>query len=342
MKDGHESILIIKLSSIGDCIHCSAAVRRLREARPHDHLVWMVEPKSKGVVEGSPFVDDVIVYDRESAPPTSPRGFRALRDLLAPHGFDIAIDFQGLARTGLMSLASGARTRIAFLDGREGSPLIANVPWTARTDRQWVVHRYMELLEPLGIPFRETPCHVPVSEASEGRANEFLREAGLEGAPLLCLALRGSWPSKFWLAERWAELARVAHERWGMVAVLLGGPGDREDADRVLEAGRSPMLDAVGKLPLGASMALVRRGAALVGPDTGMIYASMAFGVPTVSLFGPSDPVLVAPRGPHMRTIYHALPCSPCFRKPTCTDYDCMLAITLDEVVAALGDALRE
>jgi heptosyltransferase I len=341
VKDGRQSILIIKLSSIGDCIHCSAAVRRLREARPHDHLVWMVEPKSRGAVEGSPFVDEVLVYDRAGGGPSSPRGFRALRGLLAPHGFDVAIDFQGLARSGLMALASGARTRIAFLDSREGSPLAATVPWSARTDRQWVVHRYMELLEPLGIPFRETPCHVPVSPESEAAAEGLLRAAGLTGVPLLALALRGSWPSKFWLADRWSEVARIAHERWGMVAALLGGPADREDADRVLEAGRSPMLDVVGKLPLGASMALVRRSAALVGPDTGMIYASMAFGVPTVSLFGPSDPLLVAPRGPHMRTIYHALPCSPCFRKPTCTNYDCMLAITVDEVVEALAEALR-
>ncbi len=342
MKDGRTSTLVIKLSSIGDCIHCSAAVRRLREARPEDHIVWLVGAKSRAVVEGMPFVDEVLVYERDVPSVTKvPGGFLAARRALAPHRFDIAFDFQGLGRSALILLASGASTRVAYLDGRECSPVAATTAWVPRGDHPWVVDRYIDLLEAVGIPYRPTGCHVPVSDESAERAARFLREAGAEDAPLLGLALRGSWPSKFWPAERFALVARRAHERWGLTAVLLGGPDDRSDADEVLARAQSPMLDLVGALPLGASMAVVGRCKTLIGPDTGMIYASMAMDVPTVSLFGPTEPEAVAPRGPHTRTIYHPMPCAPCYRKPTCGGrFDCVQAIGVDEVFEALVELL--
>jgi heptosyltransferase I len=288
-----------------------------------------------------PFVNEVIVYDRTEARLPSPRSLMQLHRMLAPHGFDVAIDFQGLARSARIAIVSGARTRVAFLDGREGAPVAANQPWLNRTSTQWVVDRYIELLETLGIQFRATPCYVPVSEESEALAAEFRRAEGIEGAPLLALALRGSWPSKFWPGDRFAEVARQAHERWGLVPVLLGGPGDRAAAEEVLAHARCPMIDNVGRLPLGASMAIVRGSAAVVGPDTGMVHAAMAFGVPLVCLFGPTDPERVAPRGENVRTVYHRMPCGPCNRKPTCVNYDCVLAISTEEVLADLEHVLE-
>lgn len=340
MTDEPRRILVIKLSSIGDCIHCSAAVRRLRDARPQDYIAWLVEPKSQAVVVGMPFVDEVIVLDRKVENVATPSGFRALRRRLAPYRFDTSIDFQGLGRSGLMALASGARTRVAYLDGREATSIAATVTWPTRSPRQWVVHRYTDLLGALGIGFAETACHVPISEESEARAARFLQESGVEGEPLLSLAIRGSWPSKFWPTERWARVAREAQSRWGMRSIVLGGPGDRPDADRLVASAETPMVDAVGKLSLGASMALVRRSAGLIGPDTGMIYAAMALGTPVVGLFGPTDPEIVGPRGPHCAIVYHPMACGPCMRRPTCRDYDCVLAITVDEVLEALAEVV--
>jgi len=182
---------------------------------------------------------------------------------------------------------------------------------------------------------------VPVSEGARAEAAAAIRMAGLEGRRLLGLQLRGSWPSKCWPAERFAEVARRALERWGMVPVLIGGPGDRADADAVLSLCTGPVLDVVGGLSLAGSIGLVERCSALIGPDTGILHIAAVLGVPSVALFGPTDAAVIAPRGEHTRVEYHRLPCGPCGRRPTCRGrHDCMMAITADDVVASLVSLL--
>ncbi len=133
-----ERFLVIRLSAIGDCVHCSAAVRALREARPDACIGWMVEPKSAAVVVGSSLVDEVIVWDRDKEPLFPPGGLLAMRRRLLPYRFDTALDFQGLGRSAIVSLLSGAPRRIGFVDSREAGALAANVPCGTRASGSWV------------------------------------------------------------------------------------------------------------------------------------------------------------------------------------------------------------
>ena len=128
--------------------------------------------------------------------------------------------------------------------------------------------------------------------------------------------------------------------------VLLGGPADRDAADRILEGGANgpatgaPLVDLVGGTTLGEASAVVSRCSALVGVDTGLSHMAHAFGRPAVLIFGSNAPYLDPPT-PRARILHSGRDCSPCWGRLTCDGrIDCMDDIAVAEVLAAVRAAV--
>ena len=100
--------------------------------------------------------------------------------------------------------------------------------------------------------------------------------------------------------------------------------------------GGMPVQDLTGRTAIGEAAALIQEASLLVGVDTGLSHMGIAFGIPSVLLFGATRPYLDTGRA-NAEVIYHPLPCSPCRRRPTCHgDYTCMRSIEAAEVMAAI------
>jgi heptosyltransferase III len=126
--------------------------------------------------------------------------------------------------------------------------------------------------------------------------------------PLLVIALGASNISKMWPADRFELFARMLMEgelRGGRV-VLIGGREDMEMAARLTErlnAHGAEAVNAIGKLDLLGSAALMRRAALYIGNDTGPSHIAAAVGARTLVCFGPSDERFYGPRGPRARAV---------------------------------------
>ena len=116
-------ILIVKLSSIGDVVHTLPSAAALRRALPEAHIAWAVERHSSAVLKESPAIDELIELDtktwrKEPMTGKTRKEVRELFDLLSGRrshrAVDLAIDFQGLLKSGVVALASGAKRRIGF------------------------------------------------------------------------------------------------------------------------------------------------------------------------------------------------------------------------------------
>ena len=96
-KSDFKRILIVRLSAIGDVVVTTPVAKALRGAFPEAHIAWIVEDKSKEILEGNPYLDEVIVWDRSKTKNT-PLGYLRsalhLRRELVKRHFDVAIDFQ--------------------------------------------------------------------------------------------------------------------------------------------------------------------------------------------------------------------------------------------------------
>jgi heptosyltransferase-2 len=142
----------------------------------------------------------------------------------------------------------------------------------------------------------------------------------------------------------------AALARW-LIAAVPGcrvlvhcGPGDREQAREIVaRAGHEAVrgLGDVAELPLGLSKAVYRRAALAITSDSGPRHIAAAFGVPTVALIGPTDPLSGRSAPGLCREIRLDLPCAPCAAAVCPLGHnDCMRLIGVEQVGAAALDAL--
>ena len=358
-RDAGGSVLLVRLSAIGDVLQCLPALAELRAARPGLRIHWLVEDRCASILRGHPHLDGVLVFERRALsrearrpwlwPRAAARILRLRRELRALRP-GAAVDLQGNLKGALLARLSGAPRRVGLAPGQGGRErghwfaterVVLPPPPVHRGDRA------RALLAPLGLPAAPPPARPPAVvagvDAAGPAADEWLRGAGLRerGFAVLHPGVSGFGDLKRWPAARWADLARALRDRRSLPVVLTAGPGEGALADEVagLAGGAARRGPATGSLAeLGA---LLRRAAVAVGSDTGPVHLAAALGTPTVALFGPKDPAIYAPRGPRVRVVWKQVWCSPC-RLRRCGDPVCMSEMRLDEVLPAVEAAIEE
>jgi heptosyltransferase-1 len=339
-------ILVVRLSAIGDIVFASPLIAALRRAYPQAHIAWLVQPEYRALLDGHPDLDEVIVCPlghwrrlwRERRLRELMSGIAALRANLRERRFDLAIDLQGLLKSGALTRLSGARERIG-LGSREGSRWLMTRTVRRGGDPRRIGSEYLYLAQTLGLPGEDFAMAVYYDESEAAFADRIIAEHALnDGFAVLCPFT--TRPQKHWIEERWAPLAARIQTDLGLTPVLLGGPADREAATRIRDAADTPLLDLAGRTSLIEAAALIDRASLLIGVDTGLGHMGIAFGTPSLLLFGSTCPYLDTTRA-NARVLYHKLDCSPCKRRPTCDGaFTCMRLITVEEILDAARDVL--
>ncbi|MCU7906633.1 MAG: glycosyltransferase family 9 protein [Candidatus Thiodiazotropha sp. (ex Epidulcina cf. delphinae)] len=335
------SILIVRLSAIGDIVFASPLIHALRLRYPSARISWLVQPESKSLLEHHPDLDEVIVWPRGAWETLWKkrqwlglwRAVRQFRKKLAGYGFDIALDVQGLMKSGFLTWLSGASQWIG-LGSREGSQRLMSRVVEKGGDPRLIGSEYRYLAQQLGLPVDPFEMHIGLSDADSAFADELIKRQGLENGYVVICPFT-TRPQKHWFNASWCKLIDAIGQQWGLPLVMLGGPGDRE-ASKVIAPGRSSALvSLVGETSLRQAAAVIAQADLVVGVDTGLSHIGIAMNRPTLCLFGSTRPYLDTTHE-NARVIYHQRPCSPCKRKPTCHGaFDCMADISVEEVVAA-------
>ena len=139
-------------------------------------------------------------------------------------------------------------------------------------------------------------------------------------------------PAKRWFPERFAAVADRLAGRFSCPVVLFGSAGDRASTEAVQSAAKSTLIDIAGKTNLGDAIALIARCDLFVTNDSGLMHVAGALGVPTVAIFGSTNPQTTYPLGERTLIIRRPVDCSPCLKKECPTDFRCMDLVTVDEV----------
>ncbi|MCL4234854.1 MAG: glycosyltransferase family 9 protein [Deltaproteobacteria bacterium] len=312
------SILIVKLGAVGDCVHTLYALRALREAFPDARIGWAIEDKSRAVIEDHPDLSEIIRFPRkELAAALRSGGFtrlwRAFRADLRARGYEIAIDFQNLFKSGHVAHASGAPRRIGFRKWREGNFLFTNERIPRDPNARHAIEKYFTLLRPLGVT--KIPERVEIAIPAEKREtiDRWFTANGLDNRRLIAINPGASWPNKKLSARTYAAAADALSDD-GCVPVVIWGPGEERDAAAVVESARSPVLLAP-RTDIRELAALLGRCAMYVGNDSGPMHIAAAMGARTLGVFGPTDPARVGPWSPRGRAVQASVTCGPCWKK---------------------------
>jgi heptosyltransferase-1 len=347
LPDPPRSVLLVRLSARGDVVFASPLVRALRRSYPGVRLTWLVESHTKGFIEHHPELDEVIVWERSRWKSLARRGrllalgkecWSLIRRLRSQR-FDLALDLQGLLRSGVMTFLSGSPVRIG-LGSREGSRILMTKAldrWQG--DRTKVSSEYRALAQELGLDLGDFRMEVPLSEEDQAFAGRIMGELGIDGG-FAALVPFTTKPQKHWFEDRWARVvARLDHEL-GLPSVLLGGPSDPPAAARIRGMAQVDTHDLAGKTSLSQAAAVIAEATVVLGVDTGLTHVGVAMDRPTVLILGSNHPYTTPPSR-QTRILVHKLECSPCKGNPTCDgEYTCLRLVTEDDVMAAAREAI--
>jgi heptosyltransferase-1 len=306
-------ILVIRLGSMGDVIHALPAVASLKHSFPHSRLSWIIKPRWAPLLEGNPFVDEVIPFER------SFDGVRAAWKRLRSEPYQLAIDLQGLIQSALIGAASRADkiVGLARSQARE-RPAALFYSSAIRTSAAHRVDRYLELAAAAGASNLLRTFPLP-----QGQPEAMLPDGNF----VLACPLAG-WGSKQWPLDHYEDLAA----RLSMPLVVNGPPESAEQlaairGARVHLSGLPGLIDAT------------RRAHAVVGVDSGPLHLAAALGKPGAAIYGPTDPVSHGPYGGTIRVLRRPEAVTSYKRRPD--DDGSMRAIEPAAVIEALEDALR-
>lgn len=332
-------ILIVRMSALGDIIMTLPCLSALRTAYPSAHIAWLANKNNAPLLQGNPLLNQVISFDRKFfSSPINWQGLVKVTHNLRNQNFDLAIDFQGLFKSALLTYATRASVRVGSGENREWSSLF----YTHRVDiRRTGYHGIDWQLQFLKeIPGIQLPKEIPVQFSfpdfsfAQNSLEDKLRAIGLnQSKSYIAIAPGARWNTKEWLPELFAELADRITIQSGVQIVLIGGEEDIQKGLLLESAQKEKSFNLIGKTSLPELVLLLRQAKLLVTNDTGPMHLAYALGTPVVAIFGPTDSRLTGPYGIKYSVIKVGVPCGPCFKK-VCPGYGhvCMKNITTDMV----------
>ena len=338
-------ILILKFSALGDVVHTLPVAASIRKSLPNAHIAWMVEERFQDLLIGNPDVDQIIPirtkvwrknWNRQSLGEILDT-VKALRR----QKFDLVLDLHGLIKSGIIARLSGAPIRTGFHRNNckeKINALFTNQKSPYKAGGIHVVDRYLELLQ-TALGKVEIAKHFPlqIPDESDKKIARFFDE-NLTHRPIIGINPGAGFETKQWELKRFAELADRISAELGYSILLTWGPGEEFKVEQISAQMKQKCWIAPPTSIL-ESIALYKQMALLVSCDSGPLHLAAASDIPTVSIFGPTDPVRNGAYGTDHEVVYKMLSCSFCWKK-TCPlgTKECMQQVSVDEVFQAVKD----
>jgi len=285
-------ILVTRTDRIGDLVLTTPLFKALREKFPRAWVASLVFLEHREIVDGNPYLDEVIPYDKKGSERSLWGQFCFSRKLRSEK-FDVAIHAHGTNRMHLAAWLAGIPVRIGY-ERRASWALTHAHPYNKKEGAKRESEYLLELLEPLGVtPPQEVEAFFPVTDRSiHSLENLSLSHRIPRDRPWIILNPSASDVTKMWPAERFAELVTRLEKHRSCVFLAIGTSKDQPLIERLVKKTPVPIFDLSGKLTLGMLGALLKRAVLLISNDSGPVHIAAALGTPVVSIFGRYEPGL--------------------------------------------------
>ena len=340
MNKSIETILIVKLSSIGDVIHSLPLLEVLKGRFPSAKIDWVVEEDASGLLEGHPCINRLFVFPRKSwlkrfikknECVTVGKEISSFVRQIRHQKYDIVIDHQGLFRSGMLTFLARGKRKIGLDGSREGSSIFFTEKVTFPDPDMHALDRYLCIARYLGADNFTWEGMIPVCDKDKKRVRYLLKNI-IDSDILIAINPMARWDSKLWELDRFACLADRIKDVFGAEVVFTGSKNDKAAIEDILSTMRTKALNLAGKTNLKELAYLYQRCNIVISTDTGPMQVAAAMRNPVViGLFGPTSPLKTGPYGEKHKVIRAHMDCSPCFKKK-CKDMSCMKEITVDIV----------
>jgi heptosyltransferase-2 len=351
-----KKILIVQPNWVGDAVMATPTLRAIRARFPQAHISYLMRRYVKPMYNGMPWADQLITYRTGRTKAKAGKGqFLDLAARLRAGKFDAAVLLTNSFRSALVCKMARINRIIGY--ERDGRGLLLSDRLLPPKERGRfvptpIVKYYMGIAQYLGAGSRDLAMELFVTDSERREARHVLQAGGIDpdlerpaalGKPPLVLLNPGAQygAAKCWLPEYFAELADRLMDELDATVLISGAPREKQIVESIKRHMRRAPVDLPrAGLSLGSLKEIVRRCDLMVTNDTGPRHIAAAFGVPVVTLFGPTDPQWTEIYFPHERKLAVKVFCGPCQKKTCPLDHRCMTRLTPGMVYDAASSLL--
>ncbi|MCK4249770.1 MAG: glycosyltransferase family 9 protein [Candidatus Omnitrophica bacterium] len=351
MIDKIKKILIIRNDRVGDVVLSTPAFRALRRSFPDAHLVVLVQPYTQELVCENPDIDETIVYDKQKEYKTQAANKEFIQRL-KEYDFDAVIIFNPSLRMNLITFLARIKYRIGYTR-KWGRLLLTHCLRDskgegAKHEFEYVLDlvRFFGQVVETDIIAKDTSLYVPLPDKDSRIVDDYLKEKNIS-SDFAAIHPWASCPSKIWPQERIIELCLKIKNKFDLDPVIICGLADLESTKmliaRIAEKGLNTHLfcHSLGKLAW-----LFKKSKLLVSNDSGPVHIAAAVGTPVISIFGRNlaglGPARWAPLGNNNIILHNPNNCVPCRAHNCPNNFACLEAVTVDDVLKAVGEILKK
>lgn len=357
-------ILVVSLYFKGDVLMNTPAVRFLKMIFPDAEIDIWVKSRSEAVIKNNPDINEVIVFDKIKTADYNDNDkiyFNEKMNFLKSvrnKNYDLCIDLTGKYTTALFTIAGGFKYSIGLNYNGFGFCYSKFIDTDTQHTSGHLSEKYLNVIRD-GLCVSEFESEkitdtdglknvLITDENSVWKSKEILNANGIDhNEEYIVIQPSAGWKAKEWSPEKYSELCGDLSENNRVV--LIGSEFDRELLEFIKENSGADERCVILLIPMELSVAVISGSALFIGNDSVGLQIAGAFDIPSIALFGPTNPEFSNPPGEKHKVLYKKLFCSAsetdqyCTRNAgkTCPDINCMKSIQVSEVLAQTNSILK-
>jgi len=357
----NNGLLLINPFGIGDVLFTTPLLHSIKDAYPDLRICYLCNSRSVSVLEGNPYIDKTIIYERDDFEAARKKSFflwlKKYKDFInriKEENFDIVLDLSLNTQYGFFCWCAGIPKRIGYDYKGRGRFLTQKIPLSGYQEKH-IIEYYNDLLQYLDLQTRYKNPELYVKEEDKIKAGLILSQNGIKEGDRLVAVIPGggkSWGKdaylKHWPQDRFAELADKIIENYQAKIIIVGDFSEKEIVAGVISRMKQKAIDLSGSTSIRELAAVIQRADLVIANDGGPLHMAVALGRKTVSFFGPVDPKVYGPYPPDEKrhiVLGSKASCGPCynnFRLKDCvSNRECLESIIVKDALGAVERLMR-
>jgi lipopolysaccharide heptosyltransferase II len=326
-------ILCVKPRGIGDIVLSTIVLENLKAYFPNAKINYLTEEFAKLSVTNNPLVDRVLTFNKKEF-------ILSVIQRIRKEKFELIFDFWSNPKSAQITFFSGAKYRIGF--GYRGRRYAYNViAETGRGEGHSAEHN-LELLNVLSIPILSKNIQFHLSDSEKKKANYYFDEIFKKNEKVIGIIPSGGWVSKRCDAAKWIEFCQKIHSKYKNRYLILWGPGDEKDATQIYYALKDISILAP-QTDVAEMAGLISKCTLVIANDSGPMHIAAALKIPTLGIFGPTDPKKHGPYSTNSDYIIKSdLHCIVCNKLECPFNHECMKDLSADLLLSKVEKLLNE
>ncbi len=289
MVERPNKILIVRTDRLGDVILSTPVIKNLRNNFKNAHIAFMCRPYTRDVLEGNPYLNEVIVYDKYGKHRSIWNTMRFSFNLKKKK-FDWALILHPTNRAHLITFLAGIPFRAGW--NRKNSLFLTRRLFHNKQEgRKHELEYTLDILRDINIPIVDKTTYFPIKRQAEEKVRSLLKGCGLNSSDkLIIMHPSASCLSKRWPQANFSELIKLVKDKLSFKIAIITSENEKKHGQKIID--ENNVIDLRGKLNISEIGSLLKRASLFISNDSGPVHIAVSLNIPVISIFGRKNPGL--------------------------------------------------